>query len=143
MNARIAGFSIATAIVAQTLLAAAATAGVAWTFWRRRDPVLSNALFLTAAFAVTPYVFNYDMTVFGWVILKLMDRADNEPWDYRLMLAVWATPILTVPLGIDGIPASCLPVAALGGRLLWRLWMAEQEAPQSLENLCVRSQADG
>jgi len=30
-------------------------------------------------------------------------------------------PFLTVPLGMAGIPASCLPVAALGARLLWRL----------------------
>ena len=143
MNARIAGLSVTTAVAAQVLLSATATAGVAWTFWRRRDPVLSNALFLTATLAVTPYAFNYDMTIFGWVIVKLMDRTDNEPWDYRLMLIVWAIPALTVALGMSGIPASCLPIAALGGRLLWRLWKAEQEASQSLENLCVPSQANG
>jgi alpha-1,2-mannosyltransferase len=143
INARIAGFSVATAIVAQALLASIATAGVAWTFWRRRDPVLSNTLFLTATFAVTPYVFNYDMTTLGFVIVKLVDRTDNEPWDYRLMLAVWATPVLTVALSMNSIPVSCVPIAALGGRLLWRLWKAEREAPQSLENLSVRSQANG
>jgi hypothetical protein len=38
---------------------------VVWAFWRRRDPVLSNALLITAAFAATPYAFNYDMFVFG------------------------------------------------------------------------------
>jgi alpha-1,2-mannosyltransferase len=61
MNARIAGLPIAAATVAQALLSAAAFAGVVWTFWRRRDPVLSNALFISAAFAVTPYVFNYQI----------------------------------------------------------------------------------
>jgi hypothetical protein len=83
------------------------------------------------------------MTILSFVIVKLMDRTDNELWDYRLMLAVWATPALTVSFGIYGIPVSCLPIAALGGRLWWRLWMAEREVPQSLENLYVPSGADG
>jgi len=121
MNMRIAGLPLAAAIMAQALLSAVASAGVVWTFWRRRDPVLSNALFITATFAVTPYVFNYDMVVLGFVAITLIDRPDNEPLDHWLMLAVWTVPFLTVPLGMAGIPASCLPVAALGGRLLWRL----------------------
>jgi len=102
--------------VAQALLSAAAIAGVVWTFWRRRDPVLSNALFITAIFAATPYAFNYDMVVFGFVAITVIDRTDNEPLDYWLLLAVW-----TVPFLMAGIPASSLPIAALGGRLLWRL----------------------
>ena len=87
----------------------------------RRDAVLSKALFVTATFLVTPYAFNYDMVVFSWVIIKLMDRNDNEPLDWVLMLALWATPFLTVPLGIAGLPLSFLPLVALGARLLWRM----------------------
>jgi len=121
MNVRIAGLPVAAAIVAQGLLSAAAIAGVVWTFWRRRDPVLSNALLITAIFAATPYAFNYDMVVFGFVVITLIRRIDNEPLDYWLLLAVWTVPFLTVPVGMAGIPASCLPIAALGGRLLWRL----------------------
>jgi hypothetical protein len=41
--------------------------------------------------------------------------------DHWLLLAVWTVPFLTVPVGMAGIPASCLPIAAFGGRLLWRL----------------------
>jgi alpha-1,2-mannosyltransferase len=121
MNVRIAGLPLATAIIAQALLSAAAIAGVVWTFRRRRDPVLSNALFITAIFAATPYAFNYDMVVFGFVAITLINRTDNEPLDYWLLLAVWTVPFLTVPIGMAGVPASCLPIAALGGRLLWRL----------------------
>jgi alpha-1,2-mannosyltransferase len=106
--------------VAQALLSAAAIAGVVRTFWRRRDPVLSNALFITAIFAATPYAFKYDMVVFGFVAITLINRTDNEPLDYWLLLAVWTVPLLTVPIGMVGIPASCQPIAALGGRLLWR-----------------------
>jgi alpha-1,2-mannosyltransferase len=121
MNVRIAGLPLAAAIIAQALLSAAAIAGVVWTFWRRRDPVLSNALFITAIFAATPYAFNYDMVVFGFLAITLINRTNNEPLDYWLLLAVWTAPFLTVPIGMAGVPASCLPIAALGGRLLWRL----------------------
>src|SRR6266446_4342900 len=97
-----------------------------WCLWpacsRRRDPDLSNALFVTATFLVTPYAFNYDMVAFGWVMIKLMDRTDNDAWDFGLMLAVWTVPFLTVPMGIAGIGLSALPILALGGKLLWRIW---------------------
>jgi alpha-1,2-mannosyltransferase len=82
MNARVAGLSLMVATVMQALLSAAAITAVAWTFWRRRDVDLSNALFVTATFLVTPYAFNYDMVVLSWVIIKLMDRNDNSAWDY-------------------------------------------------------------
>jgi alpha-1,2-mannosyltransferase len=133
MNVRIAGLPLAAAIIAQALLSAAAIAGVVWTFWRRRDPVLSNALFITAIFAATPYAFNYDMVVFGFVAITLISRTDNEPLDYWLLLAVWTVPFLTVPMGMAGVPASCLPIAALGGRLLWRLRKAS-EVPATAGN---------
>jgi alpha-1,2-mannosyltransferase len=132
MNVRIAGLPIAAAIVVQALFSAVAIAGVAWTFWRRRDPILSNVLFLTLTFVVTPYAFNYDMAVLGFVAITLNNRADNEALDYWLILAVWTVPFLTVPLGMAGIPASCLPVAALGARLLWRLQRSSDNHPLSL-----------
>jgi alpha-1,2-mannosyltransferase len=125
MNARVAGASLRVAASLQGLISLASIAAVVWTFWRRRDADLSNALLVTATFLVTPYAFNYDMVVFGWVIIKLMDRSDNEPCDWGLMLAVWATPFLTVPLGIVGLPGSFLPPLAFGARLLWRIRKSE------------------
>jgi hypothetical protein len=68
--------------------------------------------------------------VLSWVIIKLMDRNDNSGWDYGLMLAVWAAPFLTVPLGIAGLPVSFLPMLTLGARLLWRI-AKSQDARQS------------
>jgi len=122
MNAKIAGLPMAACIAVQAVISAATLAAVVWTFWRRRDPTLSMALFVTAIFTVTPYAFNYDMVVFGWVIVKLMDRADNEPLDYALMLAVWATPALTVVLGMTGfLPISSLALIVFGARLWWRM----------------------
>ncbi|MGD9921952.1 MAG: glycosyltransferase family 87 protein [Pseudorhodoplanes sp.] len=122
MNAKIAGLPMAACIAIQSVVSAATVAAVVWTFWRRRDPALSMALFVTAIFTVTPYAFNYDMVVFGWIVVKLMDRADNDPLEYALMLAVWATPALTVALGMTGfLPFSALPIIAFGARLWWRL----------------------
>jgi hypothetical protein len=72
------------------------------------------------------------MVVFGFVAITLIGRTDNEAWDYWLLLAVWTVPFLTVPLGMAGIPASCLPVAALGGRLLWRLQRTSRDVPGTL-----------
>jgi hypothetical protein len=129
MNAKSARLPLPVAIFAQVLVSAAAVLAVVWTFWRRRERDLSNALFVTATFLVTPYAFNYDMVAFGWVAIKLMDRTDNDAWDYGLLLAVLATPFLTVPIGMAGIPLSFVPMLALGGRLLWRIRRAES-APQ-------------
>jgi hypothetical protein len=128
MNAKTAGLSLAAASWIQAVVSAATLVAVTWTFWRRRDRDLSNALLITAVFTVTPYAFNYDMVLFSWVMITLMDRSDNEAWDWWLMLAVWAVPFLTVPMGMSVVlPISCLPILAFGIRLLWRLWKSEQD----------------
>ena len=121
MNARVAGLSLPVAACLQAVLSLASVTAVVWTFRRSRDADLSNALLVTATFVVTPYAFNYDMMAFGWVIVKLMDRIDNNAWDHGLMLAVWATPFMTVALGIAGLPISVLPMLGMGARLLWKI----------------------
>jgi hypothetical protein len=134
MNAKAARLPLSVAVWAQALVSAAAVLAVVWTFWRRREADLSNALFVTATFLVTPYAFNYDMVAFGWVAIKLIDRTDNDAWDYGLLLAVWAVPFLTVPIGMAGIPLSFLPMLALGGKLLWRIRRAELATGEPLED---------
>jgi hypothetical protein len=127
MNAKTAGLSLTAAIGIQVVVSAITVAAVTWTFWRRRDRDLSNALLVTAIFTVTPYAFNYDMVVFGWVMIMLMNRSDNEPLDYWLMLAVWVVPFLTVPMGMSVVLSiSFLPILAFGVRLFWRLWTPAQ-----------------
>ena len=77
----------------QDIVAALAFAAVVWTYWKRRDPALSLALFVTATFLVTPYILNYDMVVFGFVVALLRDRADNTMRDHWLLIAVWTLPV--------------------------------------------------
>lgn len=132
MNAKVAGLPLWACLAVQGVVSSATLAAVMWTYWRRRDPVLSTALFVTAIFTVTPYAFNYDMVVFGWVIVTLLDRDDNTPLDYVLMLLVFATPALTVVMGMTGIlPFSSLPLLAFGARLWWRMARGEA-APQGV-----------
>jgi hypothetical protein len=125
MNLQLIGAPTSLSFAAQAIVSSVTLAAVVWVFWRPRDPVLSLAFFVTATFLVTPYAFNYDMVAFGWVMLKLMDRPDNEGWDYTLMLAVWVLPFVTIPLGLAGIPGSSLPILALTARLAWRIHRAE------------------
>jgi hypothetical protein len=129
MNLRLVGMPAPFTYTIQAMISAATLAAVVWVFWRRRDPVLSLCFFVSATFLFTPYAFNYDMVVFGWVILRLMDRSDNEPVDYALMLAVWIVPFATIPMGLASLPGSFLPILALTARLFWRLRVAEQAVP--------------
>jgi alpha-1,2-mannosyltransferase len=120
MNARIAHLPVDIAWALQIAVSLAAVAAVVWTYWRRRDPVLSVALFVTATFLVTPYAFNYDMVVFGWPLALLREKG-GEPLDDRLAMAVWTLPVTAMLLGVLGIPGSAAVLAAFAGRLLWRL----------------------
>jgi alpha-1,2-mannosyltransferase len=127
MNARVAHLPIPVAWALQAVMSAAAVAAVCWTFWRRRDETLSIALFVTASFLVTPYAFNYDMVVFGWVIALLRERGGTA-LDDRLAMLVWTLPITTL-IGLAGIPGSSL-LAAFAARLLWRLSTVSETAAQ-------------
>jgi hypothetical protein len=44
------------------------------------------ALFVTATFLFTPYILNYDMVVFGFVVALLRERADNTMRDHWLLI---------------------------------------------------------
>jgi hypothetical protein len=132
MNMRLIGLPAPLTYGVQALISAAALAAVVWVFWRPRDSVLSLAFLVSATFLFTPYAFNYDMVVFGWVMLKLMDRPDNDGLDYALMLAVWVLPFATILIGLAGLPGSFLPILALTGRLAWRIHRAET-APYATE----------
>ena len=111
MNARIAHLPLDVAWALQIATSLAAVAAVAWTYWRRRDPVLSTALLVTASFLVTPYAFNYDMVVFGWVIARLREKG-GAPLDDRLALAVWTLPVTAMVMGLFAIPGSALVLVA-------------------------------
>ena len=94
---------------------------VVWTYWKRRDRDLSFALLITATFLFTPYILNYDMVVFGFVVAVLRDRADNTAYDHKLYIAVWALPVAMMIAAFFWIPLAPIVLIAFACRLLMRL----------------------
>jgi alpha-1,2-mannosyltransferase len=120
MNARLWDASPVVAWLVQAPFSLLAIAAVVWTFGRRRDPALSFAVLITAGFVVTPYIFDYDMVVFGWLIAVLRPRLSGI-WDARLALAVWTLPVTTILFGLCHLPVSAPILAAFLLRLVWLL----------------------
>ncbi len=121
VDARRIGLPVDAAWAVQAAASLAALAAVVWTFWRRRDPQLSLALFLTAAFLVTPYMLNYDMVVLAYAAALLRLQPGNRLADHVLIVAIWILPLLMLPLGLAGMPVASIVLAAFAGRLVWRL----------------------
>jgi alpha-1,2-mannosyltransferase len=95
---------------------------VVWTFWRRRDEVLSWSLLMTAVFLFTPYSYCYDMVVLAWVAAVLRQRTDNSAIDHCLILAVWVLPVAMMLLGVTlHVPPGIVVLPMFAARLLWRL----------------------
>jgi alpha-1,2-mannosyltransferase len=131
VNARLIGLSDHGAWVVQGMVSVGALGAVVWTFWRKRDPVLSQALFITATFLFSPWVLNYDMVVFGWIVALLRQRGDETLLDQCLLLALWMLPVLMFPLGFSQIPSALLILPLFAARLLWRLSRGTSEQASS------------
>jgi alpha-1,2-mannosyltransferase len=131
VNARLAGLPDDLAWLVQGVASACAFGAVVWTFWRKRDPVLSQALFVTATFLFSPWIMNYDMVVFGWIVALLRQRGNEGFADQCLSLALWTLPILMFPLGFAHIPGALLILPLFAARLLWRLAHGTSEQAQS------------
>jgi alpha-1,2-mannosyltransferase len=121
VNARLVGLPETAAWWVQGAVSCSAFATVVWTFWRKRDAVLSLALFVTATVLFSPWMLNYDMVVFGWLLALLRQRPDNTALDDGLAIAVWTLPGAMLLLGSFDIPIAMLVMPAFAGRLLWRL----------------------
>lgn len=105
----------------QGIVSALAFAAVVWTYWKRRDPALALALLVTATFLFTPYILNYDMVVFGFVVALLRDRADNTKRDHQLLIAIWSLPVTMMLAAAAFIPLAQVALIAFAARLVWRM----------------------
>jgi alpha-1,2-mannosyltransferase len=121
VNARLVGLPDNHAWMVQGVVSACAFGAVVWTFWRKRDPVLSQALYVTATFLFSPWILNYDMVVFGWTVALLRQRGNEALIDQCLSLAIWMLPFLMFPFGFAHIPSALLILPLFAFRLLWRL----------------------
>jgi alpha-1,2-mannosyltransferase len=131
-GARMVHLPLGVAWALQYAVAALAFAAVVWTFWKRRDQNLSIALLVTATFLFTPYILNYDMVVFGFVVALLRERADNTMRDHWLLIAVWTLPVTMMFTPVVFIPLAPIVLMAFACRLLWRLAQSDKREAQSL-----------
>jgi alpha-1,2-mannosyltransferase len=121
VNARLIGLPEAAAWAVQGVTSAGALVMVVWAFWRRRDAVLANALFVTATFLFSPWMLTYDLVVFGWVIALLRQRGDGTAVDQGLIVGLWMLPVAMLALAPLHIPIAMMVLPAVAGRLIWRL----------------------
>ncbi len=121
VNARLVGLSDQFAWMVQGAISASALGAVVWTFWHKRDPVLSHSLFVVAIFLFSPWILNYDMVVLGWIVALLRQRADRTLLDHCLALALWMLPLAMFPLGAAHIPGALIILPLFAVRLVWRL----------------------
>ena len=75
---------------------------------------------VTATFLLTPYILNYDMVVFGFVVALLRDRP-TTPSDHCLLIALWTLPVTMMIAAAGWIPLAPIVLIAFAGRILWRL----------------------
>jgi alpha-1,2-mannosyltransferase len=125
-GARLMHLPLSVAWTLQGIVAALALAALVWAYWQRRDPALSLAFLVTATFLVTPYILNYDMVVFGFVVALLRDRADNTMADHWLLIAVWTLPVAMMFAAVVWIPLAPIVLIAFAVRLIWRLAQSDR-----------------
>ncbi len=109
----------------QWFVSALAFGAVIWTYWKPRDPALSLALLITATFLFTPYILNYDMVVFGFVIVLLRDRGDITMRDHWLLVIVWTLPVTMMLAAVVWIPLAPLVLIAFAIWLLCLLVLSD------------------
>ena len=132
MDIRLLGGTPALAYAVQVVAGLGAAAMVAWAYWRRRDPVLSYALFLTASLLATPYLMSYDMVVFGWVLLATGASLGASRGGRLALTGIYWLPLVALPLGVSGIPGAALVPVVFIVIVTLRLRAADGARPETI-----------
>ena len=109
MAARILGLDSVTGHGVQALFSLCAVLGVYATFRKCADRTLQVAVLLVAVFLVTPYGFNYDMTLTSVAVLWGFERATQTgflPGEKLLLGLVWGLPVLVLGANAQGLPVA-------------------------------------
>jgi alpha-1,2-mannosyltransferase len=128
---RLAGLPLAADWALQLVVSAAAAVAVIWTFRRRRDPLLSVCLLVTATFLFAPYSMNYDMVVLAWVCGLLRQHEDSQLLDHCLIVLLWSLPLTMMLAGAVQVPLALPVLVAAAARILWRLARPESRVARS------------
>lgn len=137
MSARLLGFEPTVGYALQSCVALAVGAAI-FALWRDRTWRPSAGLaVLLGAVLVSPYAFNYDMTVSGLaallVALGLTGDQGRDRLGRNLMFAVWFAPLLVFPLNAAGVPLVPIVLASA------LAWLIVSKAPFASKNAHPRS----
>lgn len=92
---RLIGVGAMPAIVLQAMLALTVAAMVAWVWWRRISLALRAATLAMGTLLVTPYVYDYDLTILGVAIAFLVVDARRSGWrpgEREILVVAWLSP---------------------------------------------------
>lgn len=112
--ARLIGLPVAAAAAVQAAVAVVVVAVTVVAFRRTRDTAARALLLGCGTLLVSPYAFNYDMTLLTaallWTLAPMACVADR---DRQILGAAWLLPIAIMPLHIVGVPVAPLVLGGL------------------------------
>lgn len=137
MAARILGAEISTGYLVQAVFTLCAIPCVYLAFRKQTDRKLQIAVLAVATFLVTPYAYNYDMTLVSVAVLWALGHATKTgflPGEKLLLVAVWILPLAVMPAGYNGLPVAPLVLGGFLAVLLARIygWAPKPALPRSM-----------
>ncbi len=133
---RVLGADISLGYLVQAVFALCIIPCVYWVFRARADRRLQAAALIVAVFLVTPYAFNYDMTILSVAVLWTLGHAVKTgfmPGEKLLYAMVWILPVTVMAANYRGLPLAPLVLVAFFAVLLARIrgWAAKPAACRS------------
>lgn len=133
-GARTFGLSMGAAWGLQLLVAVPALAATVWAVRRTRDRVQRASLVATAVPLLTPYAFNYDLTLVAAVLVWRISAAEPGSRPDWVTVLAWLSPTLMIPVQMMNFGGMPVVLVALFGILVWevaqlRLEPAREPAP--------------
>lgn len=114
---RLLGLASAPAYAAQLVLALGVAAAVMWV-WLRKIPVpVAAAVLVPGTLLVTPYSFNYDLTLLAMPIALLAWDGHRNGWlrgEREVLVLAWLLPLVMAPIAIfTSLPVGFAGLAAM------------------------------
>ncbi|WP_162596069.1 glycosyltransferase family 87 protein [Methylobacterium sp. 17Sr1-1] len=117
-GARTFGLSMGTAWGLQILVAVPVLAATVWAVRRSRDPLQRAGVIAVAVPLLTPYAFNYDLTLVAAVLVWRISAAEPDAQPDLVMILAWLSPTLTMQAQILGFGGMTVVLVVLFGLLL-------------------------
>lgn len=114
---RLLGIGLPLAYTMHALLALGVAATVAWVWWKKAPVRLGSAVLVSGSLMISPYVFDYDLTLMAIPIALLAWDGHHRGWlagEREILVAAWLLPILAPPIAtFTGVQIGILGLGAL------------------------------